>query len=58
MRYYDGCIPKKFQLARANVEFGIFNTNAAKLDILRLICVPESELGNFIEIFYYVGYIP
>ena len=53
-----GFIPKKFQLARANVEFGIFITNAAKLDILSFICVPEAELGSLIKTFYYVGYIP
>ena len=52
------CLPKKFQLARANVEFRIFITNGAKLDILRLICVLEPELSSLIETFYYVGYIP
>ena len=57
-RYYVGCIPKKFQLARSNIEVGIFITNTAKLDILRLICVPEHELGTFVKTFYYVGYIP
>jgi hypothetical protein len=56
-RYYFGCIPKKFQLARANVEYGIFIANAAKLDILRLICVPELELGSLVKTFDYVGYI-
>ena len=59
MRYYDGCIPKKFQLTRANVEQGISIANASKLDILlRLVCIPEPELGSFIETFYYVRYIP
>ena len=58
MRYYDGCIPKKFQLARANVEFGIFIVNAAKPDILRLVCILEPELDSLVETFYYVGYIP
>ena len=58
MRFYDGCIPKKFQLARANVEQWIFITNASKLDILRLVCIPEPELGSLVESFYYVGYIP
>ena len=53
-----GCIPKKFQLARTNVEFGIFITNAAKLYILRFVCFPEPELGSLIKTFYYVGYIP
>jgi hypothetical protein len=62
-RYHFGCIPKKCQLARANVEYGIFiaNLNAAKLDkvdILRAICVPEPELGSLVEMFDYVGYIP
>ena len=57
-RNYIGCIPKKFQLSRTNVEFGIFITNSAKLDILGLICVPEPEFGSLIETFYYVGYIP
>jgi hypothetical protein len=57
-RYYVGYIPKKFQLPRANVEFGIFITNAAKLDILRRICVLEPGLGSLIETSYYVGYIP
>ena len=57
-RYYIEIIPKKFQLARANIEFRIFITNAAKLDILSLICIPEPELGSLIKTFYYVGYIP
>jgi hypothetical protein len=57
-RYYVGCLPKKFQLARSNVEIGIIIANAAKSDILRLICVPEPELGSFVKTFYYVGYIP
>ena len=57
-RYYVGCIPKKFQLARANVELRIFVTNAAKLDKLSVICVPEPELGRLVETSYYVGYIP
>ena len=58
LRYHVGCIPKKFQLPRTNVEFEIFITNAAKLDILNLICIPEPELGSLIETFYYMGYIP
>ena len=56
--YYAGFIPKKFQLARANVEIGIFITNAAKLDILSFICAPEPKLGSLIKTSYYVGYIP
>ena len=56
---YDICIlPKKFQLARANVEQGIFIANASKLDILRLICIPKPELGSLVELFYYMRYIP
>jgi hypothetical protein len=58
LRYYVRCIPKKFQLARANVEFGIFITNAAKLDILMLICVPEPGPGRLVESFYNMGYVP
>ena len=48
-RYYVRCIPKQSQLARANVEFGISITNAAKLDILRLLCVPKPELGSLVK---------
>ena len=51
-------IPKKFQLARANVELGVFIADGAKFDILRLICIPEPELGSLVKTFYYVGYIP
>ena len=57
-RFYVGCIPKKFQLAGANVECGIFIANATKLDILSLICIPEPELSSIVESFYNVGYIP
>ena len=56
--YYVWYVPKKFQLARTNVEFGIFITNAAKLDILRLVCVPKPELGSLVKTSYNVGYIP
>ena len=48
-RYYAGCIPKKFQLARTNVEYGIVIADATKFDILRLICIPEPELGSLVE---------
>jgi hypothetical protein len=51
-------IPKKFQLARANVEFGVFIANRAEFDILRLVGVPEPELGSLVETSYYVRYIP
>jgi hypothetical protein len=51
-------IPKKFQLARPNVEPGVFIAKGAKFDKLRLIRVPEPELGRLIETFHYVGYIP
>ena len=53
-----GGIPKKFQLARANVEHGIIIANAGKLDIERIIFIPEPELVSLVETFYYVGYIP
>ena len=56
-RYYVKCIPKKFQMARVNVEFGIFIAMAAKQDTLRHICVLEPELGSIVETFYYAGYI-
>ena len=59
-RYYvgsSGTIPKKLQLARANVEIRVCITNTAKLDILRVICVLEPELGSLVKIFHYVGYI-
>ena len=56
--YYVGRIPKKFQLARANIEIGIPITNSAEFDILWLICVPEPELGTLVKTLYDVGYIP
>ena len=54
MRFYDGCIPKKFQLAKANVEQGIFIANASKFDILRLVCIAEPELGSLVEPSWYI----
>ena len=57
-RYYVKYIPMKFQLARVNVECGIFIAMASKQDTLRHICVLESELGSIVKTFYYAGYIP
>jgi hypothetical protein len=56
-RYYVKCIPKKFQLAGVNVEFGIIIATAAEQDTLRYISVLEPELGSTVKTFYYVGYI-
>ena len=57
-RYYVGSIPRKLQLARANVKIGIFIAKGAELDILRLIRVPKPELRALVKTFFYVGYIP
>jgi hypothetical protein len=57
VRYYIGNIPKKLQLARANVESGVCIANAAKLDILRVIYGSKPELGSLVKTFYYVRYI-
>jgi hypothetical protein len=55
--HYTVSIHKKLQLARANNEFGLHVANAAKLNMLRVIRVPEPELGSLVKTFYYVGYI-
>lgn len=51
-------LPKKLQLARANVEVGVSVTNGTELDILGFICIPKPEFGTLVETFFYVGYIP
>ena len=58
LRYYVKCIPKKFQLAIGNVDFGIIIVATAKQNTLRYIWVHELVLGIFVETFYYAGYIP
>ena len=47
-------IPKELQLARTNIEFRVFIAEGAKLDILRLVCVPKPELGSLVETSFYV----
>jgi hypothetical protein len=57
LRYYVGSIPKKLQLARANIEFEVRVANTSKLNMLRVIRVPKPELGSLVKTFYYEGYI-
>ena len=54
--WYTGwmSIPKELQLSRTNIEFRVFIAEGAKLDILRLVCVPEPELSSLVETSFYV----